>query len=199
MKDEVAAAHCAALVRERDRPRFVASLFAPEEVRRKLTALYALDAELQRVREAAHEAMIQAMRFQWWRDALAGLPAATRGHPVLQEVARIGEGAALQAVVDAREGGQEPAVAEALVVAVAARLCGAAVGENAVADFVGAAIVMRDRSMLAEARGRWRVERKARRGELPTYLPATVADMRHPVSELRLYVRMLLMGLRNRF
>lgn len=199
VKDEAAADHCAALVRERNRPRFVAALFAPVKIRRKLLALYALDAELERIPEVAHEAMIQAMRFQWWRDAIAGLPGTTRGHPILVELAATGQAAALQDVVDAGEDRVGGSRAEQCVVATAARLCGAAPGENELADRVGAAIAARDIPALAAARALWRVNRRARRAELPAYLPATVVDMKHPVTALRLYGRMLVKGLGNRF
>jgi len=201
VKDEAAAAHCATLVRDRNRPRFVASLFAPAETRRKLLALYALDAELERISEVAREAMIKAMRFQWWRDALAALPDVTRGHPVLEELAGIGgaEAAALQGVVDARENPALARPAEACIVAMAARLCGAAPGENELAERIGSAIAAQDASALAGARETWRAVRHTRRAELPAYLPASVIDMKHPVTALRLYGRMLVKGLGNRF
>jgi hypothetical protein len=141
--------------------------------------------------------MIQAVRFQWWRDALAALPA-TRGHPVLEALAQVGEGAALQRLVDERENRSEPAAAQG-VVGAAARICGAPAGQNDIADFAAAAIATHDRAVLAEARARWRAVRARRRSELPAYLPATIAEMRHPVSELALHWRMLRMGLTNRF
>ena len=86
MDGTTAAGHCAALVKEADPARFVGALFAPEATRRRLLALYALDAELRRVPLAAREPMIVAIRYQWWRDAVTGLPEATRGHPVLGEL-----------------------------------------------------------------------------------------------------------------
>jgi len=65
-------AHCAALVREGDKDRFLASLFAPAERRRHLFALYAFNVEIGRVGQVAHEALAGEIRLQWWRDALAG-------------------------------------------------------------------------------------------------------------------------------
>lgn len=65
-------AHCEALVREADKDRFLASLFAPAERRRDLFALYAFNIEIARVRELAREPMPGEIRLQWWRDALAG-------------------------------------------------------------------------------------------------------------------------------
>ena len=66
------------------------------------------------------------------------------------------------------------------------------------AALAGAAIAGNNIGKLNEARRLWRGERTARRAELPAYLPATVVDMRHPVSEFRLYARMLGKGLANR-
>src|SRR6185312_9151606 len=64
--------HCAALVREADPDRFLASLFAPADRRGALHALYAFDAEISRVRELAREPMPGEIRLQWWREALDG-------------------------------------------------------------------------------------------------------------------------------
>jgi phytoene synthase len=64
--------HCAALVRSADKDRFLATLFAPDRYRRALHALYAFNAEVARVRDAAREPMPGEIRLQWWRDVLAG-------------------------------------------------------------------------------------------------------------------------------
>jgi phytoene synthase len=66
-------AHCEALVREADKDRFLATLFAPLKYRRALFALYAFNAEIARVREAAREPMPGEIRLQWWRDAFEGV------------------------------------------------------------------------------------------------------------------------------
>lgn len=65
-------AHCAQLVRQTDPDRFIASLFAPAEKRGALHALYAFNAEIVRVREAAHQALAGEIRLQWWSDVIAG-------------------------------------------------------------------------------------------------------------------------------
>jgi phytoene synthase len=65
-------AHCAALVRNADRDRFLASLFAPAERRGALHALYAFNIEIARVREAAHEPLPGEIRLQWWREVIGG-------------------------------------------------------------------------------------------------------------------------------
>ncbi len=200
MDSTTAADHCAALVKEADHVRFVSALFAPGEVRRRLLALYAFDVELRRIRQAAREPLIVAMRFQWWRDALTGLPEVTKGHPVLIELAAAGVGTdALLAHVAARESGTEPAMAEGDLIALAARCCGAPAGPNPIAAAAGVAIVTGEVSFLNEARRLWRAERQARKAELPAYLPATYVDARHPVTALRLHWRALTMALRNRF
>jgi phytoene synthase len=64
--------YCEKLVREADRDRFLASLFAPQLQRRYLLALYAFDIEIARIRHAAHEPIPGEIRLQWWREAIRG-------------------------------------------------------------------------------------------------------------------------------
>src|SRR5262245_16460487 len=64
--------YCASLVREVDRDRYLATLFAPAEKRDALSALYAFDAEISRVRDLAREPMPGEIRLQWWREVLQG-------------------------------------------------------------------------------------------------------------------------------
>jgi phytoene synthase len=64
--------YCAALVRDADRDRYLATLFAPAEHRAPLLALYAFNVEISRVREAARAPMPGEIRLQWWREALLG-------------------------------------------------------------------------------------------------------------------------------
>ena len=64
--------HCAALVREADRDRYLATLFAPAERRDALLAFYAFNIEIMRVREVAREPMPGEIRLQWWREVLSG-------------------------------------------------------------------------------------------------------------------------------
>jgi 15-cis-phytoene synthase len=87
--------HCATLVREADRDRYLATLFAPAEHRDALFALFAFNVEISRVRDLAREPMPGEIRLQWWREALAGERAGeAAAHPVtaaLQEtLARYG-------------------------------------------------------------------------------------------------------------
>ena len=65
-------AYCAELVRTNDRDRYLATLFAPEESRGALYALYAFNSEVARVREVAREPLPGEIRLQWWSDVLHG-------------------------------------------------------------------------------------------------------------------------------
>ena len=65
-------AYCADLVRQADRDRFLAALFAPAERRSALHALYAFNIEVRRVRDAAREPLPGEIRLQWWTDVLNG-------------------------------------------------------------------------------------------------------------------------------
>src|SRR6185437_15717403 len=63
---------CAALVREADRERYLAALFAPAQHRDALLSLNAFNAEIVRVRAAAREPMPGEIRLQWWREVITG-------------------------------------------------------------------------------------------------------------------------------
>lgn len=71
--------YCETLLREADKDRFVATLFAPAARRRALHALYAFNVELARVRELAREPMPGEIRLQWWRDVLSGVRSGEAG------------------------------------------------------------------------------------------------------------------------
>jgi phytoene synthase len=78
-----AAGHCEKLVREADRDRFLATLFAPADHRPTLFALYAFNSEIARVRDAAREPMPGEIRLQWWREVVSGeRMEEARAHPV---------------------------------------------------------------------------------------------------------------------
>jgi phytoene synthase len=75
--------YCATLVRDADRDRYLATLFAPVEHRGALNALYAFNIEIARVREKAREPMPGEIRLQWWREVLSGERAGeATAHPV---------------------------------------------------------------------------------------------------------------------
>ncbi len=65
-------AYCAELVREADHDRYLTTLFAPAEHRGALSALYAFNAEVRRVREVAREPLPGEIRLQWWTDVFEG-------------------------------------------------------------------------------------------------------------------------------
>lgn len=101
------AGHCTALVREHDRDRYLATLFAPADKRDALTALYAFAIEIDRVREVAREPMPGEIRLQWWREVLEGQrDGEAAAHPVAAAlrvaVARYGlDAGRLVALIDA--------------------------------------------------------------------------------------------------
>lgn len=75
--------HCAALVRDADRDRYLATLFAPADRRGALFALYAFDIEISRIRDLAREPMAGEIRLQWWREVLEGeRTGEAKAHPV---------------------------------------------------------------------------------------------------------------------
>ena len=63
---------CASLVRDRDFPRYAATLFAPQDKRRALLALFAFNAEVSHVRDHVSQPLPGEMRLQWWSDLLDG-------------------------------------------------------------------------------------------------------------------------------
>lgn len=85
--------HCGQLVREADKDRFLATLFAPAAHRPALFALYAFNCEIARVRDVAREPMPGEIRLQWWREVVEGIRTdEARAHPVaaalLEAIAR---------------------------------------------------------------------------------------------------------------
>ena len=76
------------LVRQHDRDRYLSTLFAPEDKRPALFALYAFNVEVSRVREIVSEPLPGEMRLQYWRDLLHGDAMAFSGHPVAEALAR---------------------------------------------------------------------------------------------------------------
>jgi 15-cis-phytoene synthase len=75
--------YCKQLVREADKDRFLATLFAPAAQRPALFALFAFNAEITRVRDVAREPMPGEIRLQWWREVVEGQRAEEAGaHPV---------------------------------------------------------------------------------------------------------------------
>lgn len=76
-------AHCDALLRRDDPDRWLASLFLPAEKRPYVHALYAFSLEIARVRGLVSEPILGEIRFQWWREVLAGeRESEAEAHPV---------------------------------------------------------------------------------------------------------------------
>jgi 15-cis-phytoene synthase len=81
---------CAELVRVHDRDRYIATLFAPDDKRDDLFALYAFACEVSRIPALVSEPMIGEIRLQWWLDTLTAIKAnQTVDHPVAQSLAVI--------------------------------------------------------------------------------------------------------------
>lgn len=75
--------HLSEAVRTADHGRYLTVLYAPEQKRRGLLALYAFNAEIASVRDRIREPLPGEVRLQWWRDVLDGRTAAD-GHPVAE-------------------------------------------------------------------------------------------------------------------
>ena len=90
-----------------DEDRWLSSRYAPSQARAKLTALYAFNLELAKVRTIVSEPMLGAIRFQWWRDALEEIAAegtAPRKHDVVLAMAGAGlETGLCMALIDGHE------------------------------------------------------------------------------------------------
>lgn len=77
-------------VRRADRDRYLAALYAPQDKRDALLALYAFNAEIAGVRERIHEPLPGEVRLQWWRDVLSSDDAAAAsGHPLAEALTRV--------------------------------------------------------------------------------------------------------------
>ena len=88
------------IVRAHDRDRYLSTLFAPDEKRPHLMALYAFNAEVTRIRDLVSDPNIGLIRLQWWRDTLES--GAGGGHPVAEALLSAIRGCALpvQALTD---------------------------------------------------------------------------------------------------
>jgi phytoene synthase len=75
--------YCLDLVRQSDKDRYLSLLYAPEEKRGALAALYAFNIEIARIRDVARDALPGEVRLQWWRDLINGEGhGETDSHPV---------------------------------------------------------------------------------------------------------------------
>lgn len=63
---------CGEALRDADRDRWLAAMFAPDAARPHLFALYAFNAEVARIRDHVSQPILGDIRLQWWIDALNG-------------------------------------------------------------------------------------------------------------------------------
>lgn len=101
--------YCGNQVRRDDPERFLATLFAPPDLRDSLWAVLAFNLEVARTRERVREPLIGQIRLQWWRDAIAEIFDGTpREHAVVAALnAAVSRHtlsrATLEGLIDARE------------------------------------------------------------------------------------------------
>lgn len=81
-----AAAHVTGLVRSADRDRYLATLYAPQDRRGSLFALYAFNAEIAVIRERIREPLAGEVRLQWWKDAVHRPTGDLTGNPVADQL-----------------------------------------------------------------------------------------------------------------
>jgi NADH dehydrogenase [ubiquinone] 1 alpha subcomplex assembly factor 6 len=107
--DPMTLGSCAAEVRRHDRDRYLTALFASDDRREALFALYAFNIEIAKTREVVSEPALGQIRLQWWREAVDALyQGDPRGHVVVEAlapaVARHGLSRAhFDTLIDARE------------------------------------------------------------------------------------------------
>ncbi len=80
---------CAKIVQDQDPDRFLSAMAAPKDVRGKLFAIYAFNAEVARAAWISAEPMVCEIRLQWWADQLSEITASGdgAGHQVLGPLA----------------------------------------------------------------------------------------------------------------
>lgn len=80
---------CQKRVRESNRDRYLSTLYAPEDKRRSLFALYAFNCEIADIVARARDALPGEIRIQWWREVLSGGEYEAGGSPVACEMLRV--------------------------------------------------------------------------------------------------------------
>ncbi len=85
---DAARTYCFELVRQADKDRFLTALFAAEELRQHLMALYAFNIEIARIRDMVSEPRLGEIRLAWWCETITNLySGGTADHPVAQALA----------------------------------------------------------------------------------------------------------------
>ncbi len=62
--------YCDNIVKTSDEDRYLGALFAPQDKRDALMAIYAFNVEVGKIRESVSEPMLGHIRLQWWREAI---------------------------------------------------------------------------------------------------------------------------------
>jgi len=113
--------YCLDQVRQGDRDRYLALLFAPQAARGHLAALAAFNLELARTRDQVSESLLGLIRLQWWREAIGEIRAGghVRQHQVVEALAEASRARGLDAdrmlaMIEARESELEGAEAPSL-------------------------------------------------------------------------------------
>src|SRR5512135_1463257 len=76
---------CGQRVRHYDHDRYLTCLFAPDDRREALFAIFAFNHEVAKTREVVREPILGQIRLQWWRDSIAALYAGeVRRHEVIE-------------------------------------------------------------------------------------------------------------------
>jgi phytoene synthase len=84
-----AAEYCREVLRRHDRDRYLASLFAPDDVRPHLWGLYAFSIEIARIRNVVSQPAPGEVRLNWWTEIIETIYAGvTIDHPVAQMLTR---------------------------------------------------------------------------------------------------------------
>ncbi len=102
-------------LRRFDRDRYLTTLFAPEDRRRALWAIYGFNVEIAGVREQVREPIAGRVRLQWWRDVIAAIyagqpPAVPLARDLAAAVAAHGlDRAPFERLIEAREADLEEA------------------------------------------------------------------------------------------
>ena len=102
--------YCIAQVRQGDRDRYLALLFAPAQARSGLAAIAAFNLELAKAASDISESMLGLVRLQWWREVVEEIESGgpVRRHPVAEALSAATRskqlpGKRLVAMIEARE------------------------------------------------------------------------------------------------
>lgn len=99
-ESQTAIEYIASQVKERDYGRYIACLYGPAEKNAAAIALSALHLELRQIREKLTEPPLQAIRYQWWGDAIEeALGGSPKAQPLLQLFAAVSDTVSVEEVI----------------------------------------------------------------------------------------------------